>query len=157
MPIQQVQALIISIFIPRRFPYAIATRVKLHAIRDMVIGILFGYIGQVSWSYTTPWLRLASKALPYQGSLAIREAPAMLLEDSCPQVILKFNFPSSLDYTACQGLPILQKFTIRSSSSDQVAIINITFIWYDINFCCHFENTFWSFILVCFTKKFGST
>ena len=51
---------------PRCFPYTIATRVKLHAMRDMAVGIRFAYIGQVSWGYTTPGSRPASKALPYQ-------------------------------------------------------------------------------------------
>ena len=51
---------------PRCFPYTIAARVKLHAMRDTAVGVRFAYIGQVSWDYTTPGSRPASKALPYQ-------------------------------------------------------------------------------------------
>ena len=34
-------------------------------------------------------------------------APAILLEDSRPQAILKFHRPSSLDYRARHGLPVI--------------------------------------------------
>ena len=42
-----------------------------------------------------------------QGSLATIRAPAVLLEDYRPQAILKFHRPSSLDYRACYGLPVI--------------------------------------------------
>ena len=41
-------------------------------------------------------------------------APAILLEDSRPQAILKFHRPSSLDYRAHHGLPVLQKCILNS-------------------------------------------
>ena len=37
---------------------------------------------------------------------AALKAPAASREDSCPQAILKFHLPSSLDYRACHGLPV---------------------------------------------------
>ena len=39
-----------------------------------------------------------------QGNAATIGAPAILLEDFCPQAILKFHCPSSLDYSARHGL-----------------------------------------------------
>ena len=55
----------------------------------------FAYIRQVSLDYTTPGSRLASKALLYQTSLG---ASAILLEDSHPQAIVKFQPRNSFDY-----------------------------------------------------------
>ena len=85
---------------PRCYPYTIATRVKLHAMRDTTVGVLFAYIGQVSWGYTTPGSRPARRPchIRLQGSAATVEAPAILLEDSRPQAILTLHRPSSLDY-----------------------------------------------------------
>ena len=60
---------------PRCFPYTIATKVLPHAMRDTAVGIWFACIGQVSWGYTTPESRLASKARS-QG-LAISEFKVM--------------------------------------------------------------------------------
>ena len=93
---------------PRCFPYTIATRVKLCAMRNTDIGIWFFYIRQVSWGYPKPGSRPASKALPYhlQGSAATIGAPIILLEDSCLQAILKFHHLSSLDYKAHHRLPV---------------------------------------------------
>ena len=42
---------------------------------------------------------------PRLGAAALR-APAASREDSCPQAILKFYRPSSLDYRARHGLPV---------------------------------------------------
>ena len=48
-----------------------------------------------------------------QGSAATIGAPAILLEDSRSQAILKLNHPSSLDYRARHGLPVsLQGITV---------------------------------------------
>ena len=58
MPNQQVKMLIATIIMAGRpvldvSLYTIATRVKLHEMQDTAVGILFAYIGQVSWSYTS--------------------------------------------------------------------------------------------------------
>ena len=41
------------------------------------------------------------------GAATLR-APAASKEDSRPQAILKFHRPSSLDYRALQGLPVIK-------------------------------------------------
>ena len=43
-----------------------------------------------------------------QSNAANLEAQAILLEDSRPQGILKLHRPSSLDYSASQGRPVLK-------------------------------------------------
>ena len=48
-----------------------------------------------------------------QGSVATIGAPAILLEDSRPQAILKFHHPSSLDYRARHGLVIKKQLISR--------------------------------------------
>ena len=50
--------------------------------------------------------------------LVTTRAPAAFREDSCPQVILKFHCPSSLDYITLIGIPINQqiKKDIQKSS-----------------------------------------
>ena len=40
-------------------------------------------------------------------------APKISMEDSCPQAILEFHCPSSLDYRAHQGLKVRWKFNLH--------------------------------------------
>ena len=84
------------------FPLHHCHQSQLHAMRDTAVGIWFAYFGQVSCGYTTPRSRPASRPchIRLQGSAATIGAPAILLEDSRPQAILKFHCPSSLDYRA---------------------------------------------------------
>ena len=67
--------------------------------------------------YTTSGSRPASKTQPYQTPRQLCTVTigvsAILLEGSCPQAILKFHCPNSLDYRARHRLPIITGFLFR--------------------------------------------
>ena len=66
----------------------------------------------------TPYLGQGKPPRPchirLQGNAATIGAPAILLEDFCPQAILKFHMPSSLDYSAHHGRPVIKVVHIIS-------------------------------------------
>ena len=79
-----------------------------HGRRNSVCLYRTGFLGL---HYT--WVKAGLQGRPprpchirLQGSAATIGAPAILLEDSRPQAILKFHLPSSLDYRARHGLPV---------------------------------------------------
>ena len=61
---------------------------------------------------------------PRLGAAALR-APAASREDSRPQAILKLHRPSSLDYRARQGLPVvLQSKNTRPKSKQYLHLVS---------------------------------
>ena len=62
---------------------------------------------------------------PRLGAAAIG-APAASREDSCPQAIIKFHFPTSLDYKARHGLPELSSlFSFDFIHQSRIAKISL--------------------------------
>ena len=110
------------------FPLHHCQQSQLLAMWDTAIGIRFAYFGQVSWSYSTTWARLASKALPLSDyKVATIGAPAILLEDYHSKAILKFHRSSGLEYRACHGLRFLSfskvYWKVETSTSDNSDVL----------------------------------
>ena len=116
-----------------------------HGRRSLVCLYWTGFLG-----LHYAWVKACLQGLAISDSKVTMRAPAILIEDSRPQAILKFHHPSSLDYRAHHGLPVYFKITsyvnhwLRKILNDYNCIFLFTIhilnhmSWVIISFSSHF-------------------